>query len=195
MCIAKIDQERSKSTATLAPLASHDAKAAAASTAAMEDYPQEACSSNDLADLSAGEKRRRHSSEDVEDWEPGMGLDDDADFRPQERRARLAATSLLFERLVQQTAIIRAHVVEKNRQDRFERAISRGVATRHPMRPLAGASAPLRAKSISCELASPPSDEESAAAWAHAAACTRQSAALLESKVAEEWRGGRVLHC
>ena len=70
----------------------------------------------------------------LEDWEPGMGMrmDDDTDFYTQ---SRLAATSLLFERLVQQTAIIRAHVLERHRQDLVERGISRQIAERHPLRP------------------------------------------------------------
>jgi hypothetical protein len=123
-----------------------------------------------------------------------MGLGDDADLHPQSRRARLAATSLLFERLVQQTAIIRAHVIERQRQDQIERGFSRQLAERHPLRPLADASAPLRARSVTCQLASPPSDEAHAAAWSqeHAAACARQSAELLKSKVVEEWGVGRI---
>ncbi|KAJ1486138.1 hypothetical protein T484DRAFT_1891274 [Baffinella frigidus] len=124
-------------------------------------------------DHSAGEKRHRHSPEDVEDWQPGAGLDTDACLHPQAWRSRLAATSLLYERLVQQTATIHAHVIKRRRQDILEREVSLRIANRHPIRPLADASvplrnsAPLRSKSISCELASPPSDEDSAvpAAW------------------------------
>jgi len=140
-------QAPSKSPATPPSLASHSAAdglaspAADPSTAAMDDLePQASCASASPA--SAGEKRSRHSSEDVEDWVPGMGLDDDS--TPQARRARLAATSLLYERLVQQTAIIRAHVVKLRRQDHKEREISRKVAARHPLRP----GAPFRAKLV-----------------------------------------------
>ena len=133
-------QAPSKSIATPPSLASHSAtdglaspatEAADPSTTAMDDLQQSAsCSSPDTA--SAGEKRSRHSPEDVEDWVPGMGLDDDSG--PQARRARLAATSRLYDRLVQQTAIIRAHVVKLRRQDHMEREISRRVAARHPLR-------------------------------------------------------------
>ena len=183
------EQNARESTATLAPLASPSVKAAAPSTAAMGLHPQKTCASSDgaTADVApapnAGEKRHRHAPEEVEDWLPGMGLGDDADLHLQSRRARLAATSLLFERLVRETAIVRAHVIERRRRDQIERDFSRQLAERHPLRPLAHA---LHARSVTCELASPPSDEE------HAAACARQSAELLKSKVAEGWGVGRV---
>ncbi|KAJ1479380.1 hypothetical protein T484DRAFT_1959043 [Baffinella frigidus] len=160
MCKAPDIQVTAKFAATMPTLASRsphlrpEDTAASPSNAAMGDLDLKAsCSSSegaaahvapDLADLSAGEKRHRHSSENVDDWEPGMGMDDDADLRPQERRARLAATSLLYERLVQQTAIIRAHVLKRHRKDQVERDISRRVAARHPLWP----GAPLRAKPI-----------------------------------------------
>ena len=178
-------------------LASRDTKVSAPPTAAMNNlHRQEACSSSDVAtvtpdDHSVGEKRYRDSPEDLDDWEPGMGLNDDADVRPQSRRARLAATSLLFELLVRQTAIIRAHVLERHRQDQIERGISRQIAERHPLTLSADAIAHPRAKSITCELASPPSDEEGAWSQEHAAACSGQSAALPISKAAEGWGDGR----
>ena len=167
MCNATHFEARSKSTATLASLSEDgcpDAKATTPSTAAMDNHHSQAPRSpSDEAtvapdDHSAGDKRRRHLHEEVQEWEPGMGLrlDDDADFYPQSRLARLEATSLLFERLVQQAAIIRAHVIKRRRQDQIERGISRKIAERHPLRPHAESPARPRAKSIPCELASPP---------------------------------------
>ena len=181
----------------IASLASRDAKASAPPTAAMENLNRpEACSSSDGAtvapdDHSVGEKRCRDSLEDLENWAPGMGLDNDAELRPQSQRSRLAATSLLFELLVRQTAIIRAHVLERHRQDQIERGISRQIAERHPLTLSADAIAHPRAKSIPCELASPPSDEEGAWSQEHAAACSGQSATLPMSKVTEEWSDKR----
>ena len=202
------EQNARETIATLAP----SVKAAAPSTAAMRLHPQSSDGATAVIAPDTGEKRHRHAPEEVEDWLPGMGLGDDADLQPRSQRARLADTSLLFERLVQETAVIRARVIERQHRDQIERDFSRQIAERHPLtwrqagppNHHADASTPLHAKSVTCELASPPSDEEHAAAWSqeHAPACARQSAELLnspfdhsgshkaalKSKVVEEWR-------
>jgi len=205
MCNATHLEARSKSAATLAPLASlsedvcPDAKSTTPSAAMDNLHPQASRSSSDSDgassgatvpivapdEHSAGDKRRRHSQPDdeVEDWEPGMGLrqDDDADLYPQ---PRLAATSLLFERLVHQAAIIRAHVIKRHRQDLVERGISRQIAERHPLRPHAEPQAKsipseleaLPVLGIPCELASPPlgADASGAPLRAKSANCPAQ---------------------
>lgn len=116
---------------------------------------------------SAGTKRPRCDDADLGDWQPGMGLGSDEDSIPPARRARLAATSVLFQELLARTAIVRAHVAARRRKDLAEREISRQIAERHP---LGAGDSLLRAKSVHLDLSAPPSPEMAGLSAEHCAA-------------------------